>query len=263
MVKVFLIFAVLFASIAIAQDRLIMVYRTTAKEPFIKESPSNEGVWKETFEKAAKKVGLELEVERFPKKRAYTMLEYGEADFYPAASFKPSREKIGYYIDNQLGQEGAIVLYSSKLDIDSSEEIRGYTLLNNLGSTTTFYKRAGISLDKNSLREVPELDIQRAIELIKVDKNNIYAYSDHTVEHYLKNSKTESIKKLVFASKKPVEHLLFSKKSKYYKEKPNPNYDPSRELSINNLPYMLDENCKAYEFAQALKELKESGEIGF
>lgn len=256
------IFSLLFCLSAWAEgNSLTMVYRTTAKEPFISKAPLHEGVWKEVYAKAAKKIGLTLKIRRYPKKRAYQLLAKGQVDFYPASSFKPAREKIGFFIKNHLSKEGATVLFREGLPIKNVADIKGYELLNNLGSTTTFYKRAGISLDKNTLREIPELGIQRAVKLLQRGMSDVYAYSDIGIESFLQERSIKGIKKLAIDSKEKPSVLIFSKKSKHYKEKNNPNYNPGKSLSINNLPYRLDEDSLAYKFQGALKEMKISGEV--
>jgi len=251
--KLFLLF--LLSSYLLANDILTMVYRTTAKEPFISGELSSEGLWKESFEKAAKKIGVKLVIKRYPKNRAYQKLEMGTVDFYPASSYKPSREKIGFFIDSGFEEAGVGILYRDDLNISTVADIKNYELLNNMGSTTFFYDRAGINLKQNQLRRVPELDINRAFMMLQNKMSDIYAYSDVGIKKYLLNQENEGVKLLLLKLDQHKNFLLFSKKSKYYKEKLNPNFDSSKKLGIDNLPYILDENSIAYKFQEALKDI--------
>ncbi|MEA3512775.1 MAG: transporter substrate-binding domain-containing protein [Campylobacterota bacterium] len=188
-ILIIIVFGLLFTNFAFCNDTLTMVYRTTAKEPYIKKQPSNQGIWESVYKEAAKKIGLKLEVQRYPKKRAYKMLEEGDVDFYPAASFKKSREKIGYFINSQLKRDGFAVIYRDDLEINNIKDIKGYELLNNLGSTYTFYNRAGIDIKNNTMRQIPELDIQRAVKILQNKMGDIYAYSNIGVKNFSKITK--------------------------------------------------------------------------
>ncbi len=75
---------------------------------------SNEGLYRIIFKEAAKRIGLEFEIKRYPKKRAYLYLEMGKVDFYPGASFNSDREKIGYFIDNCMAPKGGMLLGTRK-----------------------------------------------------------------------------------------------------------------------------------------------------
>ncbi len=152
-------------------------------------------------------------------------------------------------------------LYRDDINIKSIYEVKGYTLLYNLGGTTIFFKLIGVDVKANKLREVPNLGIAKAIKILQIKQSDFYAYDLTAVEQYLKKNNVVGIKKFPVHLKNHIDHLIFSKKSKYSKERPNPNYDPSKELNINNLPYTLFENCVAYKFQQALKSMQMSGEI--
>lgn len=258
---ILLIYLITLPNLGLCQDVITMVYRPAEKAPYIEEAPSNEGLYQVVFKEAANRIGLEFEIKRYPKKRAYLHLKMGTADFYPGASFNPDREKIGYFIDNNMAFKGGMLLYRDDINIKSISEIKGYTLLYNLGGTTTFFKLIGVNVKANMLRKVPKLGIAKAIKILQIKQSDFYAYDLIAVEEYFKKNKVVGIKKYPVHFKDQIDHLIFSKKSKYYKERPNPNYDPSKELNINNLPYTLLESCVAYKFQQALKSMQMSGEI--
>lgn len=257
----FLIFLITHLNLGFSQDVITMVYRPTEKIPYIEAVPSNKGLYQVIFKEAARKIGLGFKIERYPKKRAYLYLKKGIVDFYPGASFNESREKIGYFIDNCMALKGGMLLYREDLNIRDISGIKGYNLLYNLGGTTVFYKIIGVDVKANFLHAVPQLDIQKAISLLKYKRSDFYAYDLTTVEAYLKKNRVIGIKRIPVRLKNQIDTLIFSKKSKYYKERSNPNYDSDKELSIDNLPYTLNESCFAYKFQQVLKSMQKSGEI--
>lgn len=244
-----------------SQNVITMVYREAEKLPYIDAAPSNKGLYQTVFTEAAKKIGLRFQIERLPKKRAYFHLKNGYADFYPGASFAPEREYFGYFIDNGMILKGSSLLYRDDLNINDVSEIRGYTLLYNMGGTTSFYEFVGVNLTSNYLREVPSLDIEKAIKILQQKQADFYAYDVAAVNNYFKAHDVQGLNQLSVPFEEKVDHLIFSKRSSFYREKPNPSYDPSKELTINNLPYKLDENSIAYKFQEAIKAMQMSGEI--
>lgn len=249
------------SAVSYSQDVITMVYREAEKLPYIHAAPSNEGLYQAVFTEAAKKIGLKFQIKRLPKKRAYFQLENGYADFYPGASFAQEREYFGYFIDNGMTLKGSALLYRGDLNISDVSEIRDYTLLYNMGGTTSFYEYIGVDLASNYLREVPYLDIEKAIKILQKKQADFYAYDVTAVNNYLKAHDVKGLKELSVPLEGKVDHLFFSKRSHFYREKLNPSYDPSKELTINNLPYTLDENSIAYKFQQAIKSMQVSGEI--
>ena len=238
-----------------------MVYREAEKLPYIHAAPSNKGLYQTVFTEAAKKIGLRFQIKRLPKKRAYSHLENGYVDFYPGASFSSERECFGYFIENGMALKGSALLYSDDFTLKDVSEIREYSLLYNMGGTTSFYEYAGVDLTLNYLREVPSLDIKKAIKILKKKQADFYAYDITAVNDYFKAHDVKGINKLSIPLDKKVDHLIFSKRSNLYQEIPNISYDPSKEITINNLPYTLDENSIAYKFQQAIKSMQMNGEI--
>ena len=165
------------------------------------------------YEKEAKKIGFGLRIERYPKKRAYSLLATGEVDFYPGSSFNLEREKLGYFIKNHLSREGVAILYRDDLNISIIQDIKGYELLNNLGSTTIFYKRAKIDLTSNTTREVPELSIEKAIGILQRKMADVYAYSNIGIKNHLGDKEIDGVKKIIIDSKEDSPVLNFSKNS--------------------------------------------------
>jgi hypothetical protein len=258
---ILLILLILFSNFGLCQDVITMVYRPAEKAPYIEGVPSNRGLYQVIFKEAAKKIGMKFEIKRYPKKRAYLYLETGKADFYPGASFNPDREKIGYFIDNCMAPKGAMLLYSADIKIKSISEVKGYNLLYNMGGTTFFLKLIGVDLKSNMLRVVSKLGIAKAIKILQFKQSDFYAYDLTAVEEYFIKNKVVGIKKFPVLLNNQIDHLIFSKKPKYYKERPNTNYDPNKDRSINNLPYTLLESCIAYKFQQTIKSMHMSGEI--
>lgn len=96
---------------------------------------------------------------------------------------------------------------------------------------------------------------------MKKKQADIYAYDITAVNDYFKAHDVKGINKLPIPLVKKVDHLIFSKRSDLYQEIANISYDPSKEITINNLPYTLDENSIAYKFQQAIKSMQMNGEI--
>lgn len=251
----------LYPTASYSQDVITMVYRETGKLPYIDVAPSNKGLYQAVYTEAAKRIGLKFQIKRLPKKRAYFQLEDGHVDFYPGASFSLDREYLGYFIENGMALKGSALLYRDDFNISDVSKIEDAYLLYNMGGTTSFYDYAGIDLKSNYLREVPYLDIEKAVKILQQKQADLYAYDITAVNDYFKARDIAGVKKLSVYLDKKVDHLIFSKRSVFYQEKTNPNYDPNDELSIKNLPYTLDENCIAYKFQQAIKSMKVSGEI--
>jgi ABC-type amino acid transport substrate-binding protein len=251
----------LFSVVSYSQDVITMVYREAEKLPYIDAAPSNKGLYQAVFKEAAKKIGLRFQIKRLPKKRAYNHLENGYADFYPGASFVPDREHFGYFIENGMALKGSALLYDNDLTVNNVSEIKGYTLLYNMGGTTSFYEYSGVDLTSNYLREVPSLDIKKAIKILQKKQADFYAYDITAINNYFKAHDVKGIKRLSVPLDEKVDHLIFSKRSDFYHQKSNPSYNPSKELAIKNLPYTVDENSIAYKFQQAIKSMQVSGEI--
>lgn len=244
-----------------AEETLTMVYRPTTKSPYIEAAPSNKGIYQSVFTEAAKRIGCRLVIKRLPKKRAYKHLERGDVDFYPGASFNDKREKIGFFIDNCMMLNGVSLLYREGITIRSAKDVVGYTLLRNIGSTTSFYRYVGVDIKKNSVREAPRLSIERVIKILQAGYADVFAYDADAVEAYLKKNRVEGVNSLRIPIEIRKDYLIFSKKSKHYKESPNNSYDPSRPPGITNLPYRLDDACIAARFSKAIKEMSASGRI--
>ena len=62
------------------------------------------------------------------------------------------------------------------------------------------------------------------------------------------------------AGEKPL-LLGISRSSKWYAERPNPNFTRSRELAPDNLPMQIDESSRAGQLQRVLRGMVERGEI--
>jgi len=115
--------SVLFAS----EKTLTLVYKDIGKPPYMQVSPDNSGLYLEMMEKAAQKIGFELEVIRLPKKRTYIFLEEGHADLYASGEFREYRSKFLFYFPNGLKRES----HYYGLTHDNIPEITSISQLNN------------------------------------------------------------------------------------------------------------------------------------
>ena len=79
-----------------------MGYNASAKNPLIAAAPDNSGAYIDLYRRLAQKIGHELKIVRYPKKRVYQLMQEGKIDFYPGMKFKPDRAAFAYFIPNGL-----------------------------------------------------------------------------------------------------------------------------------------------------------------
>lgn len=255
------------SSILSAQCTLNMVYKEGAKLPLIEEKPSHAGAYHELFQMAAERIQCSLVVSRYPKKRLHKLLEAGELDFYPGASFSKKRAKYLYYVANgfETGEFGITGINIPALK--SYEDLKNYediTWLMEFGSSKTERaKKLGV---KTQTRRHMDLEYVSKYISRSPDKSYFYVADKELVDYFpkktgLKSLEAEGLKihKKCCGGNAPM-YMGFSRFSPHFKEKPNPNYDKSKNISPDNFPTLLDESSVAYRLGQALLELKQSGE---
>jgi hypothetical protein len=121
---------------ASTDDKTItMIYQLKAKAPYIggrdkkHKKFDNEGLYKELYTTALKKIGYNLEIKRFPKKVAHKMLKKGKLDFYPMASFSQKKAKYTYYIPNSLKAKNVVVSKANLKKIVGIKNMKGRLLI--------------------------------------------------------------------------------------------------------------------------------------
>ncbi len=252
-----LFFAVLCAThdSAFAGEVIVMGYRITIRAPLINKAPESSGLYKDLFKEAARRINCRLQIVRNPKMRVLNKMKTGAIDFYPGFNFTIKRSKTIFYIENGL-PGGDIGISSPALpEITDLRQLKGKTLLVALGGADHLHNTTGVHQGS-----VPDLSIEKAVKLIKLGRFHFYIYNKSSLEYYLKLNKPGDIKvhHNCCGGIKPM-YLGFSRKSKHIKEENNPDYDSTKEVSINNFPTRLAPDCLASRLEKALKQMKESG----
>jgi hypothetical protein len=81
------------------------------------------------------------------------------------------------------------------------------------------------------------------------------------LHYYLKNRDQSQFKLHYHYSELPQEmYLGFSKKSRHYRGRHNPNYRADIPISPDNSPTVLTPDSKVFEFAKALAAMDSQGE---
>lgn len=242
-----------------------MAYKDKEKLPLIEDVPSDEGAYKDLFTKAAESIGCKLEIVRIPKKRLHSMLESGDLDFYPGASFSTKRANYLYYFPNGFmsGQYG--ITPKSVKEVFSFNDVKSQNLMWYMepgGSKNEIAKDLGIEA-----REISDLNIDSFINYVKRDDMwpSFYVADKELVDYFHKKT-GKSIDSEGFKIQKDCcggEHPMyagFSRKSAHFSEKTNPDYDPNQALSPDNFPTVIDDDCVANKLRLALESMEKNGE---
>lgn len=258
------VFVVLFilglVNISFAEDKVIVMgYKSIAKTPLIGEEDDNTGLYLDLFNKAAKKIGYRLEIERLPKKRLHLALERGYIDFYPGSSFSQKRAKYLYYLENGLETKEVLVSTSEKKEINNISEAKG-TLIVELGSSKIEWD---IIYPNIKITKLGKLSMDTIIKALKFNRGDFYIADIEIINYYKKINYLDSyldigikIHENAINKKLIPMYLGFSRKSKLFNEIENSNFDNTKTISIKNFPTKVDENSVAYKFFKALDELK-------
>jgi hypothetical protein len=251
-------------SFSLADEKVIkMGYKSISKMPLIGEGNDNSGLYLELFNKAAKKIGYRLEIERLPKIRLHLALEEGDIDFYPGSSFSQKRATYLYYLENGLETKEVLVSLDSKEEIFSMYEAKGILIVE-LGSSKIEWDKKYRNL---KIIQLGKLSMTTVVNALKFNRGDFYVADIEIVNYFkkingLKNYKELGLKIHNEAITKefiPM-HMGFSRKSKLFKEKSNPDFNRKEAISIENFPTIVDENSVAFKFYQALHELKDEEE---
>lgn len=235
-----------------------MGYRTSERRPFIEQEPSNQGFYRDIYQAAAEKIGCKLRVVRAPKLRILRDLKLGNVDFYPGLHFSEERAQFAYFIPNGLSERYIGISRAGAASINSLAQLSqtGMTLLIAPGS----YDFNGISKTM-SVRKPPELDVPKALDYLLASQGDFFIYDLATLNYYLKNRDISQFQLHPDCCQQPqAMYLGFSKKSRHFRALQNPYYRANLPLSPDNIPSVLAEDSKAYEFARALAIMDAEGE---
>lgn len=240
-----------------AKPVIKMGYRTTNKLPYIEKAPSNEGLFKDLYSEACRRIGYDLEIVRIPKKRVLIALEEGTLDFYPGFAFDTRRAEYSFWIRNGLKQRDIAISLDSLHDLKTYDDLKGLRYLAALGNPDYF---EGKMPDSIEMYTVAELDIERALKILSLKRADFYIYEEDTMRFWVKShGKTgfkfhpELIQRFYWMN------AGFSRFSPLFEQIDNPKYDSTVEMSRDNFPYEVKEGSVVDQFRDALWKMYEEG----
>lgn len=245
---------------------LKMVFKEGEKEPLIKAMPNNEGVYKDVFSEAAKRIGCQLQISRLPKRRLLRMLERGEIDFYPGSSFSDKRSMYLYYIPNGLLTAEYGITNKGMPELKSYADLKKYSITWLLEFESSKIEKAEKFGVKISERTYLNLSYVSKYIVRSKERNYFYVADKEIVDYFPRNigmSLDEfglKVHRKCCEGTKPM-YMGFSKKSGHYEEIKNDNYDQLRPLSPENYPTSLRPDSIANKLGEALADMKEEGII--
>lgn len=253
-----------FVLVATAKDNIIVMgYKDKSKFPLIGEKNDNSGLYKELFEKAAKQMGYKLKIVRLPKKRIHNGFKKGSIDFYPGASFSQKRAEYFYYLPNGLQTKEVLLSLKNHTEIIDISKAKG-KLIVELGSSKKKWDKKYPGL---KIVQMGKLPIKRAITALKKGRGDFFIGDIEPVDYY---KKTSNINKYIDIGIKVHRNAInnefiamnlgFSRKSSLFTEELNPNFDSSKQITLENFPTKISKECVAYKLYLELEKLKDSGE---
>lgn len=251
-----LILTLLFFSTTLLGDEntITMGYKGVERAPLMTAAPNNEGLYYELYSTAANRIGYSLKVVRGPKKRIYQDLKNGDIDFYPGSSISVARSSFLFYIKNGLQAGHAGLSLADLPDITHLSQLNGL-LLKQLGGHDFLY-----GIDGVEAKEVPKLTIEKAVQLLRAHRAELFIYDKASLEYYLKTHGSNNLKvhPNAYKGEEPM-YLGFSLNSKHFEGEKNPDYRPHKPLTLKNYPYTISEDSVAFRFGKALQEMSQEG----
>lgn len=245
-----------------SEKTIIMGYKAISKPPLIGGHGDNAGLYLDLFQKAAERIGYELLIVRIPKKRLHYELSRGIVDFYPGSSFSQKRTGYIYFLPNGLQTKEVLISLNNRPEIKSLDEIEG-RLMVELSSSKLEWDQI---YPKITISQMGKLSMNKVIEALKTGRGDFYIADIEIVEHYQKVNSLESYEEIgikihhnaINQAFIPM-YMGFSRKSKLFSEHPNPKFSPDEAISIDNFYTKIDTSSVAYQFYQALDQLKREG----
>ena len=235
---------------------ITMGYRTSARLPLIAAMPSNQGLYKAIYQRAAQNINCKLVIKRAPKKRIIKLLNEGAIDFYPGYGFNQARSEFTHFFENGLTSHSVVITHRDVAKIDNLKQLENKVLLKPYGG-----RKSAIEERDIMVRYGQDLGIADAIKVIEKKQADFFIYNKASIDYYLAQQPNAQIKIHDCCYLAKPMHFGFSRKSKHYESSLNPNYLPEQAVSVNNVPYLVNEGSVASAFANAVKALAESGVI--
>lgn len=245
---------------------LSMTYKDIGKPGYMDEAPGDEGLYKVMLSEAVERIGCELRVVRFPKKRTHQQLALGNIDFYPSTGFEEERSDYLFFIPNGLSRhEPYLGLAPADVgELSSIKDIEKYGLgwVGEAGSTVQY--------EADELKVpyfgVSDLTYGRAIEMLVQGRRIFYRIIEGNYEQFLAETGQPDLRSMGISthlhccgSKFQDLYVGISRKSPIYKEEVNPLWDEKQALAADNFPVQLVPGSVAARLANALQEMTLSG----
>lgn len=258
-----LVFVSFLACQPVFAAELVISYPEREKEPYIAEAPSSKGIYLDLLKTAAARLGLDVRVERMPKKRMLADMQAGLVDLYPG-SFSLDRIPVMNWMENGLHTREVCLAKPGIREFNGPENAPQARVVAELGSSKE-------TIDKQFAQLKPivlgaRIDISQAARLLREDRADIFFIERDPLSWYLKQQGIKSLRdiglQLLGECGEPEYAQLFgfARQSRHYRELPNPRYRKDKPLDLDNLPSMIDPASTAGKLALELKRMQESGE---
>ncbi len=245
-------------------ESFVLAYPERQRLPFMAESPNDEGLYREIFGRAVAQLGAELVIVRLPKKRMFQYMREGRVDAYPG-SFAADRASIMNWIGFGVMTREVCITRADVPPLTNLESAPPMRLVHEIGDS-----RAHIDRKYPNITPVvfgARLDVKHGFELLKGRRGDLFIIEELPLRYYLNTQPNAMLSEMglqVHANcidgEKPL-LLGISRTSKWYGERPNPDYDRRQPLSPRNLPTKIDEASRAGRLRDVLQSMEISGEI--
>ena len=254
---IFVIFSFLNVRVYAQDNVLTMGYRTNEKLPFIAEDPDSSGIFKELYEEAANRLGFRLEIVRLPKNRIILGLDEGSIDFYPLYTYSNERSAYVYFAPNGLEVSYSVLSKDDFPNIKTGTDLYGYVGLVSLGSPTYL---TGFDTSRIDESWITEMDIAKAVDMILMGRGDFYIYESEPLIFYIQKHEVTGVRlQPIVVNVESTAYIGLSKKSPYYQEEVNTDFDPLKLVSPENSPVRLVPGSIFYRLLQVLEEMDREG----
>ena len=245
-------------------DALVLAYPERQRLPFMAEAPSDEGIYREIFTRAAAQIGYELTILRLPKKRIFQYMREGRVDLYPG-SFSSDRVATMNWMEFGLTTKEVCITRDEVPPIDDLGKAPPLRLLHEIGDS-----RARMNKQYPNLTPVEfgaRIDLDLAVSLLKGRRGDLFVIEKQPLQYFLATRKIRSLEEIGLAyhenciGREQQVLLGFARASRHYAERQNPAYERTRPLSPGNLPTMIDEGSVAGQLRRVLQGMEARGEI--
>lgn len=253
---------------AAAPCTISMAYKNIGKPGYMARSPSNEGLYKALYKEVLGRLGCELVIKRYPKKRVHRLLQSGDIDIYPSTGFNEQRSTYLFYESNGLYR------YEPYLGLtpDFVEHLESISDIGQLGLNWIF-EAGSTTVEEATRMQVPYQEIvgltyPRAIDMLGHGRHVFYRIIEADYKRYLAKNKVSDLSHLMIRTHKtccePKSQKLYvgiSRHSVMVEEEPNPFYDSQKPISAENFPTKLVAGTLAYKLSKELRKMEKNGEI--